>query len=401
MRIRVWYLWVAIVGLAAGISPAQQPATPYDIEGTVVDLQTGTPLAKAVVTVDDPTPRIVLTDSNGQFKFAAVTTEPAVIHAGKQGFLGHADGSPSTAMASATVNSKTGLVRIALNPASGIYGRVTSDEGNPIEDIPVTLFYRGPYEGEERLVRVAMTNSDEGGGFSFSNLPGGKYFILAGPKQGRTLIPVQHSRIPAENFGALFYPGVPDPHQAAPIDLRPGQDLYIDFSLKRVRLFTVRGQIAGWKPTDNASLQVTSRFGPHSDYDTQFDAAIGAFRISQVPRGVHTIRVFTPSNLMLPIVQQELTVGSDISGLKVSMSGPRTIPVLLNASDRRAEHGSVSITLKPEDLWQDPVAGFFRKDSSVEEMVLRAGSGQISAAIPDFTAVARCRSKMRDRRSPA
>jgi hypothetical protein len=258
---------------------------------------------------------------------------------------------------------------INLSPASTIHGRIVSATGVPLEGVSVDLFYRGPLRGEDLLLTGSNAITDEDGYFRFNDLAAGQYFIVAGPKLGKSLVPVEHSTIPLENYGLVFYPGVSDPHAATPIELGLGQDVAIDLPLPLVPLFSVSGQVIGWHAGENGALQLTSSAGSHEHYDSKLDLDTGKFRISQMPSGAYTLRVVAADGTE---AEQKLTVDSDISGLKLSLSQPRRISVVLHAGDRRAEGGSLSMRLRPKDKWQQSRSMQLRADPAGEAIFLPA-----------------------------
>jgi hypothetical protein len=353
-----------VLGLAIGVLQGQQPVKSYGIHGRVLNSQTGAPIERVLIALQDNELRMALTDRDGRFEIEGLHTEPAQLRMAKRGFFlpGETDQASLVNMV-VEVNSHTDSVTLKLSPASSIHGRITSEQGEAIETVPVVLFYQGPVKGAETLLRQNATTTNEDGEFNFSELPAGKYFILAGPIPGTPLMPVAHSKIPVASYGAAYYPGVSDPHASTAIALRPGQDISIDLSLKKISLFTLSGEVMGWHAGQDGSLQIFPASGAYSNYDAKFDTAAGQFHASQLPPGIYTIRVFVKDSL---VAQQEINVRSSIAGLKMPLSEPRRIAVTVHAKDRRAENAYVSVKLEPEDKWQQPILGFSRPEFMLE-----------------------------------
>ncbi len=257
MKAPLQLLAVVIIALVTGVSHAQQLANSYSIHGRVLDSQNGSPIARVLVTIPDKELHLVVTDNDGRFELEGIHTEPAQLRVAKRGYFLPGETALTTmSNTSMLVNSHTKSIVLKLDAASTIHGRIISEEGEALETVPITLFYRKPINGEEFVLRQQAINTNEDGEFNFSQLPAGKYFILAGPMLGPPWMPVAHSKIPVLNYGAAYYPGVSDPHAAAPIVLGPGQDISIDLSLKKISLFTLSGEVTGWHAGEEGILQI-------------------------------------------------------------------------------------------------------------------------------------------------
>src|SRR5260221_10479781 len=146
---------LVILGLTVGVLHGQQSVQPYHVRGTVINARTGNPIAGALVTVQDQELRAAVTDSEGRFEFEGLHGEPVQIRVAKSGFLQPGEISPATSMEQVAieVNSQTDSVVLKLSPTSAIHGRITSQEGDRLEGVPLILFHLAPVGGENQLLR--------------------------------------------------------------------------------------------------------------------------------------------------------------------------------------------------------------------------------------------------------
>lgn len=133
-----------------------------------------------------------------------------------------------------------------LEPWSSLRGRVLDEDGNPAAKIPVEIG-RG------------NTVTDESGAFAFTSLPAGSYSLLAKPQpQIRTVDGARMGAVP------IYYPGVTDVSQAAPIQVRKGADVSgIVLRLRSVPVHRVAGVVldpAG-KPAPKATVKLLGTAG--------------------------------------------------------------------------------------------------------------------------------------------
>lgn len=103
-------------------------------------------------------------------------------------------------------------VEVWLRSSSRISGRVTDADGHPIARAAVRLETVRWVVGSNRLLVDATTRTDEDGQFEFHATPGRRYY-LEFDEYG-------------ESWGTpLWYPGVSDPSNAVPLEVRAGIDI--------------------------------------------------------------------------------------------------------------------------------------------------------------------------------
>jgi len=384
---------IAFIALTISALHGQQSGTSYTVQGTVINSLSGEPIPRALVVIQDSEIRMILTDANGRFQFDTVHVDTVYIRVAQKGYILPGELSPdkSIEQVAAEANSQSDPVVIRLSPASAIGGRIVSPDGEPLEEVPVQLLYYGPMDGEERLQPHADVLTDEEGEFSFNDLPAGQYFLVAGPKADKPLVPVERPGIPSRSYGQFFYPGVSDPHNAAPINLNAGQELAVTLPLLQERPFKIVGQVAGWHAGDAGELELKPVFGPDAEIKANFNGATARFVINQVPSGWYRLQLSSQGRYYL---QRELFVDSDLPELRLSLAQVRRIPLIVHANNRPAWGGHVALTLIPQDKWLQLVsAGPLRSDSEEGSLLLPPpGKYRVhfAAAPPLYVIAAKC-----------
>jgi hypothetical protein len=190
------------------------------IRGRITDLETGRPIARAVVTLTSSEPPLsteTASDADGRYEFAELAAGEYVIRAGPAAL--HAThvpaylGLPASAGLSARpprFSLKPGEVRdgadIALVRALAIEGRVLDRSGEPMSDVEVTAV-------NIRTDRETQSDgTDDLGGFRLFGLPPGTYRVCAiangpdprpydeGEREVRTCAPSATSELQADTI---------------------------------------------------------------------------------------------------------------------------------------------------------------------------------------------------------
>jgi hypothetical protein len=145
-------LLIVFIALTITALHGQQSEKSYALRGAVINTLSGEPIPRVLIVIQDSEVRMGLTDANGRFEFDGVHTDPIYIRVGKKGFILPGELSPDKSIENvvAEANSQSDEVVVKLSPASAIIGQIVSPEGEPLEDVPVQLFYHGPMDGEER-----------------------------------------------------------------------------------------------------------------------------------------------------------------------------------------------------------------------------------------------------------
>lgn len=251
-------------GILGGV-PSQAPPTPGQRMGGVPSGKPpGTISGKVINSISNQgIKRAVVNISGGGFTYQATTDASGAFHVENvepiEGYfaIANCEGFENSA-GNRGLNKPFGVqpsqdvkgIEVRMAPHASIAGKVTDRDGDPIENVLVyAMSYT--YTGGARMLRVLSSgNTDDRGQFRLADVPRGVYYIAV---NARNLgIPVEtaqlrvHTEIPREAYPEVFYPSAPEPTQATPLVVKPGDDVQgIDFRLSKVAAFRVRGVVAG------------------------------------------------------------------------------------------------------------------------------------------------------------
>jgi protocatechuate 3,4-dioxygenase beta subunit len=322
---------LCLIVVSAGLAVAQSPAGA--IEGAVQDAATHGPIKKAIVTTWSmtplPQPQVTMgrrrfqqpgqitaqTDAGGAF---ALRDLPAGTY---QLNFSHPRYPQFGVQVSKSIEVKAGetaRVSVELIPGATISGRVVDEDGDPLADCsPQVISARaGGYTGF-----LGNESSNAAGVYTVWGINPGKYKLLMScgspVLEGYPLQPIAVPPPPPSlAYPHLFYPGVPDAQQAQLIEVAAGQDRTgIDFQLKPVRVFTVKGTL---RPGNFDMQQVSLTLMPRNQLER--DAFRGAGGTVDPQNGTVTFqRVFPGSYNAVAILRDE-------SGPKYGVRQPVEVP---------------------------------------------------------------------------
>jgi hypothetical protein len=305
-------------------SPAatpQQTVRPEDrgsIQGFVVKLGTGEPVAKAVVTVSlfnggRNQSYSATTTSGGQFAFQNLEPGQYRLSATRNGYVRSEYGArgpnrPGLPVTLAPAQRLNQLV-LQIMPAGTITGRVFDRDGEPLANVEVQALRYSYQEGDRVLNNVQSARTNDLGEYRLFWLQPGQYYVSATPPQGqrgallavaaaiagpgiggaigdiiaarggrgqaggggrggRGASPVPPPQAPntaggqqaqqEEAYIPVYYPGTTDAQSAAPINLSSGVVFSgVDLTVASTRTLRVTGQVihgVTGQPVRNANI---------------------------------------------------------------------------------------------------------------------------------------------------
>jgi hypothetical protein len=286
-------LWTVLFALLA------QTGSTASVEGIVVKLGSGEPLARATVTLwNDKNVRAVLSATTGaDGRFTISNVEPGdyrlqASHPGPYMPADYGQSKPTRRGSLITIRAGqriTGL-RLELAPTSSISGRILDSDGEPLGRVEVQALQPVYDEGRKvlRIVQSIMTN--DLGEYRLRLRPPGRYYIRArmqNPNQQTGVVFVRQSQDPlrfyletlvpyishralengeVEDFVdvPVYFPGTIDSEMAEPLEIHIGENRSgMDFTVGsgHRRAHRIRGRITSstGQPVHNAALVVVPR----------------------------------------------------------------------------------------------------------------------------------------------
>ena len=304
--------FAAFVAVAMFSVPAiGQPTQPgQPIEGEVVDRITGVPLAGAYVTPNcGPMPAAV-TDAYGRFHLAPAGSAGSCgsLRVSRAGYVARYDYFFNPAA------NETPALRILLTPQSVISGRVVDEDGFPIADARIAVLSSQMVNGARKLLHVpywtGTLTSDDQGEYRLAGLLPGRYYLAVWTAGSASQ---WDSR-----YVPQFYPSAAAPDDAAPIEVKPGQQRTgVTIHLSRKEGVTVSGRVtlpAGVSTRPPGFfLQGIDNFAFRDPATLQPD---GSFIVPHVLPGSYVLRTGFGSESFDVRGALDITVGSsDLSGL--------------------------------------------------------------------------------------
>jgi hypothetical protein len=222
------------------------------ISGIIVSGANGQPLEGADVTLMDTKVNALIAetaaDAEGRFTFDHLSDGKYSLRAAHRGYLPSAfdehDGF-STAIITGSGLVTTGL-RFAIQPLAVIYGTISDDSGDPVQQGRVSLYRQDERNGTGKIVRAGTVMSDDLGNYEFPRLATGNYYIavIAQPwyathpnlMQDQSETPSQDKpRSPLDvAYATTYYADVTDPDAATPIPVKAGDRIPVNFTLHPV-----------------------------------------------------------------------------------------------------------------------------------------------------------------------
>jgi protocatechuate 3,4-dioxygenase beta subunit len=328
------------------------------VRGTVMDTRTGQPLAGASVTVrgawGTQGRSSASTGPDGIFSLRSLpagryrieASQPGYVNASRSGFRGF---SP-TAVVVLSEGQHVDDIVIRLAPAGSIAGRIVNGSEQSLTGILVSAMKASYRDGHREFSAGHTAFTDDHGEFRITGLGPGHYFIKATAPRGWEKGPA-----PAQVYVPVFYPGVTDPAQTQPLDLRPGDELSaINLTLNLQHAVHVKGRIlnSNGRPAKGAEVSLSQL--PASGYTIEAEAdAAGKFDIAAVPPGSYLLesQVSQDSDPTGRTFIGRATVSVAEANVDVpdltAYPGATVSGHVRADSDRKISFGRTRITLKP------------------------------------------------------
>jgi len=243
--------FILLLFLASSVEFAQIPVGASSDQGSVrgvVVSTTGETLEKATVSLCEVWTlegcSEVTTDRAGQFAFSHIPGGRYHLAASRVGYVDqHSERNTlnaSGAVVDLTHGETVDDVSIRMTPAAVISGYVNDEDRQPMAGAMVAELHYAYVRGDRQLQVGAVTSTNDRGEFRLWGLGPGAHYVLA------EYVPPPPTRIRnAVGYRPTFYPGVLEPPDATPIQLRAGEENNgIVIELASYHTVRVRGRVS-------------------------------------------------------------------------------------------------------------------------------------------------------------
>ncbi|HEX4566285.1 MAG TPA: carboxypeptidase-like regulatory domain-containing protein, partial [Vicinamibacterales bacterium] len=343
--------------LAATAAAAQTPARDQPkpragtgvIRGRVVRADTGEPLRRAQVRVEDRTARdlsgteVTMTDAQGRYELSPLPAGQYHLKASRGGFVDLEYGQRRPFERGRPVEVAEGAVLekidFALPPGGVVTGRVVDEIGEPFPGVSVSLARRRYDNGSKRLVSQTWASTDDRGDFRVFGVAPGDYEIVA---NFQTINLGSRDRM---RYVPTYYPGTALASEAQRVTVVAAQEVTgITIALVRSATATLRGVVrsASDAPIGPFTL-VTAR-----DISGGLDAGISDG--AAAPDGSFSIAGLLPGTYLLQA--QSMMGGREFASKEVTVEGADVSGVTLTLSKGTAARGRITFDTgsPPADL---------------------------------------------------
>jgi hypothetical protein len=310
-------------------SPQMSTGDKYSLRGTVVNSVTGEAIRGALVQVYFNGQSSLLTGPDGKFQFDGLPAGSSTINVRKPGFFPEEEIEPGLrGQRQATTGPDAPPVIIKLVPEGVIYGRISEENGEPVEGLPIMLLEQSLQNGRKTWQQRQGAQTDEEGNFRIAELPPNNYFLSAGPSRNPVTLPSELSQPGAQGIPLVYYPAGADLSAAAPISITPGKKMEINLSIPSQPFYRVSGTVSGYAPGQSVFLQLHNSVGMMLPYNWRFDSAAGTFRIPWIPAGSYMLLVQASDSQGHSLTATvPLTVKAELSGIHLNLLPAVNIPI--------------------------------------------------------------------------
>jgi hypothetical protein len=331
-------LFVSPLLLASRLSSQQSPSgssfCPCTLRGVVLDSVTGNPIHNAFVQASTGSAWSTLTDSEGKFQLDALPAGRITVHAAKPGFLSSDEfGASSPQNFSLQLDPSAAPAILKLTPEGAIFGQVTDENGEPLENFLVSLIHRDSMIPPPPASRQQVTTDDEGK-FRIASLRPGSYFVAVHPLETPALTSARGAVVP-QGFAPVLYPAASDMDSAVPIKVLPGKSSQANFSLKREPFVRLSGSVSGYVPDQQVMLFLQDSIGEQARQEITFEPSTGAFHTKWIPPGAYNLiaqsshQVSVDGPPLRSFASRLINANSNLSGIHLVLQPTVNIPIVI------------------------------------------------------------------------
>ena len=309
---------------------AQQPDGDRNLAalaGRVVNVATGDPIRKASVRLSlrGGVETIGTTDADGKFRFKHLLPGEYNLSAEKSGFEG-SDASILTLRAGDDLKD----LKLQLSAAAAVSGRVLDEDGDPVPNAEVTLWYRQNFLGQYKLVRRRSAKANDKGEFRMDGLLPGRCLLSAGPNSDLQASNkdkmVDSKGDPVSVRDAVtYYPNALLIDEASAIDLVGGAEMGgADIRLRRSKTYRISGKIADLERFAIAGASVSVLWPRTGVSELAKLSQTGEFSAEGFLPGRYELSLSSPGKGSLGRMPVEVT-DTDVTGVTIKLYVPSEV----------------------------------------------------------------------------
>jgi protocatechuate 3,4-dioxygenase beta subunit len=282
------------------------------IEGVVVNELTKEPIRKVEITLFKQgktgtgvgtAAYSAVTDAAGKFRVENIEPGEYAVVQRRAGFMvSRANYGRSARLLKLGASQSLTSLRYTLVPQGIVSGRVVDDEGEPLQNIAVSLLQSRYYHGASRVYsRVRPQSTNDHGEFRFTEVQPGRYFLqtdvqrMAAMTSSAATAQPAAPGVPRTALVNTYYPNASELAQATRFEVHAGEELAgRDIALRREKVVRVTGKVitASGAPPRQAFVNLL-RSDPTLAYNTRAFSPVdenGRFAANNVPPGHYKVR---------------------------------------------------------------------------------------------------------------
>jgi len=353
----------ALLAVFVSVAAVGGEANPASIEGTVSKDPGGEPLKKAIIEMigeaqDEPANYTATSEQDGHFKISGVRPGRYVVFVERTGFIAvdaHHHHQTEGVPISIEPGQQLKDVELRMQPAAVLTGRVTDEDGDPMPNVNVAVLHRNLAGHGSQLDLVGADRTNDIGEYRLSGLPPGRYFVSATPVLDFQSIATP-SKDPAAQtklqlaYVATYYPNTTDRSQASTVEMRPGEETPIDFSLVRTQTARLQGTVANLAPGAHTVVALHSSESSLVFNETDVGKD-GKFELRDVAPGSYTLMAIEDAGQQPRIARQTINVnGANLDGIRLTPQPGATIRGQIRMAGRsNFDFSQLAAYLQPTD----------------------------------------------------
>jgi len=368
--------WSAVAQVAG--NAAAKPASRAVIEGTVTREPGSEPVKKALIELiaenqAEGGDYTAVSGPDGVFRIEGILPGRYHLFAERTGLLevdkhrarSASDGRVLTLSAGQELKD----LRITLQAAAVVRGRVTDEDGDPMLNAQVAVLQQTFVGGRSRWEQAGAERTNDLGEYRVAGLAAGNYYVsVTPPPDFKSLIEAAGvgprpatEKAAATSYQTTYYPGTSDRSQAAPVQLHAGDEFPVNFSLTLSPSLSIRGAVVNLPAKSSAVIMLQSR-----DFNLVLNGAEmhadGSFVIRDVAPGAYTI-LATVENAPVPMMARQALqiVSNNVDDVRLSPQAGGWIHGRLRLESKsggRLDADQIFLTLRSADGDDDMLGAF-------------------------------------------